>query len=48
MAQDRWGTMMLWSAAGVAVVAVILLFVYRSVLNSGLGALGLLLAPWGS
>lgn len=45
MAQDRWGTVMLWSAAGVAVLAVILLLVYSSALSSGLGALGVWLAP---
>jgi type VI secretion system protein ImpK len=47
MARDRWGTLMLWSAAGVALLAVILLLVYRSSLSSGLGALGLWLAPGG-
>jgi type VI secretion system protein ImpK len=41
MAHDRWSAVMLWGAAGVAVLALILLFVYRGALNSGLGALGL-------
>jgi type VI secretion system protein ImpK len=45
MAQDRWGTVMLWSAAGVAALAVVLLLLYRSALSSGLGALGVWLAP---
>jgi type VI secretion system protein ImpK len=45
LAQDRWGSLMLWSAAGVALLTLVLLFVYRSALSSGLGALGLWLAP---
>lgn len=41
MTHDRWGTLMLWSAAGVGVIAVLLLIVYRTTLSSGLSALGL-------
>jgi len=42
--RDRGGAVMLWSAVGVAALALVLLFVFRSGLSSGLGALGLWLA----